>query len=568
MSELISLNQLLLLSGIHLLIGAILYTCGHFFLPKSFRLPLLSFLIVIQLWSLMAVIMLYIQEDSFIGWLFNPSGEKNSAALLSTTLLMLTACSGLSLLWMTAQKRNYTMTGYWLLLTGLYFFLAIDEYFSIHETIVFWRGGYLILGATVALISFVVMMRGDSKTRLIMLMFIIGLGIMGFAGVVLDAFSAESLLDIGPIKLTFIRCNGYFIGLNCREFGNTEEMMELSGAAIAWLSLTALTYQTGAKKSLILRNRFVYGISIGWLLSLILWMWVVPEIQAHFATPANTTYGNLSLLAYDLNTRQIQPGDKVTLTVYAQADRPMLTSYSMSVHLYSRSNPVESIVQDDMELGEFAYPGRAWLPRIAVRNRFQLNIPDDLPLNQSYQLIAIVWEDSVHNRIPIQETIFPIYNDGTTLVLDTIAAPAEDTLSSTRSRVFQFDEGFSLTDFSLPDNVAPGETVNVDFLWEVDETQEISATHFMHWFNIETGDYIIFDQIPFEGLFPTQDWVAGMRVRDSWAVTLPDDIAPGTYRVQTGMFETQSAERLSVSDSSGLPIQDNSIVPGEITVGE
>ncbi len=565
MSEFISLSQLLSLTGIHLIVGIILYSCGHILLPESFRVRLALVLAAIFGWSLIALLALYNQQQGFIGWLFNPGGEKNFAALLNTTLLMLIAVSSMSLMRASGQKGDYVLVAYWLLLSALFLFLAIDEYFSIHETIVFWRGGYLILGGTAGLISLVVMLRGDSQLRPIMLMFIIGLGIMGVSGVVLDAFSTQNLLDIGPIKFTFIRCRGEFLGINCREFGNTEEMMELFGAAMMWLSVIALTYREWSKEQLRLQRRFIYSTGIGWLLSLMVWMWVAPEIQARFAHPAQTDYGDISLIAYDLNTEKIQPGDKLKLTIYAQADTNTTAQYSMSVHLYTQATPaIESIVQDDIELGEFVYPSHAWLPRLAVRNRFQLDIPDDLPLNQSYQLVAIVWKESVHNRVPVQETIFPVYSDGTTLLIDGIAAPAEDTVPGTRSTTYQFIEGFALSDFTVPDELVAGTEVNFDFLWEVTENQDIAATHFMHWFNLETEEYIIFDHIPFDGLFPTQDWVAGMRVRDSWTITVPDE--PGTYRIQTGMFDTVTGERLAVSDSSGQSLEHNLIPVAEVEV--
>jgi len=568
MSELISLNQVLLLSGFHFVLVAILYSVGHFLLPGAFRWRLMIFLAIIFGWSVIAVLMLYIQEDGFLGWLFNPAGEKNATALFNTTLLMLIAITGFSLAWAGRQKSKYALTIYWLLVGSLFFFLALDEYFSIHETIVYWRGGYLILGGIVAFVSLIVALRGDVTVRSIMFMFIFGVGCMGLSGVVLDAFSAESLLDIGPIKLTFIQCRGQFMGLNCREFGNTEEMLELAGAAIAGISLTALSYDSLSKQALRNQRRFVYGAGIAWVLSLIVWMWVMPEVEVRFAESAYTDYDDISLIAYRLDSTEIQPGDSLNLTIYAQANTVQPATYSMSVHLYTRSYPLESIAQDDMELGEFVYPSRAWLPRVAVRNQFQLDIPDDLPLNQSYQLIAIVWEESIHNRIAVQETIFEMYTDGETLVIEGIAAPDNNTSPGTRSINYHFDAGFTLSDFSLPQTVLPGETVTFDFLWDVSEHQDIAATQFMHWFNVDTGEYIVFDHIPREGLFPTGDWVAGMSLQDSWSITVPDDIEPGTYRVQTGMFETASGNRLAVRETGGNIVQDNSIVLGEIVVGD
>src|SRR5690606_25929700 len=116
------------------------------------------------------------------------------------------------------------------------------------------------------------------------------------------------------------------------------------------------------------------------------------------------------LLAYDLNTHSIVAGDILKLTLYMQANHDLNEDYSMSVHLYTQAVPdIDSIEQDDMTLGNFTYPTRAWIPDLAVRNHFQLTIPDDIATNQSYQLIAILWQGDLTNRIPIQETILPIF---------------------------------------------------------------------------------------------------------------------------------------------------------------
>lgn len=564
----IELNQVFTLATLHLVIGIILYGIGHILLPKSSRLPLAGILVLVWLWSVTALWTFYQQNMSFLGWFFDPSGEKNSTALLNTLFLMLIALASLSLLWARLKDKQYWRVLYWLLVSILIAFLALDEFFSLHETIVFWRGGYLILGGTVGLVTLFMISRSKPDIRKILLMFVIGLGIMGVSGVVLDAFSTQNLLDIGPLKFTFIRCRGEFLGVYCRDFSNTEELMELYGSGIMWLSLMALiTAYWREPQQQTTQHRWVIVGGLVWVLSLMGWMWLVPSLQARLATPATTDYGDMSLLAYDLNTHSVVAGDTLKLTLYMQAHHDLSEDYSMSVHLYTQALPdIDSIEQDDMTLGNFTYPTRAWIPNLAVRNHFQLTIPDDIATNQSYQLIAILWQGDLTNRIPIQETILPIFSDGTTLVLDGIAAPASDTPPVTTSLSYNFSADFSLAGYDLPDSVRIGEDVTLDFWWQADSDIDVTATQFLHWFNTDTEEFFIFDQIPFAGYFPTQDWVAGMLVQDSWTVTIPDDIPAGTYRVQTGMFELATAERIPVSDSTGTPVTDNSIVLGEVMI--
>lgn len=563
----IELNQVITLMVLHLVLAIILYGIGHFLLPKSSRLPLAGLLTFVWGWSAIALVSFYQQNMGFLGWFFDPSGEKNASALLSTFFLMMIGLASLSLLWARLTEKRYLRAVYWLFVGILMIFLAVDEYFSIHETIVYWRGAYLILGGSVGLITLFMISQSKSNIRWILLMFLIGLGTMGVSGVVLDAFSAQNLLDIGSLKLTFIRCDETFLGVYCRDFSNTEELMELFGSGIMVLSMLALMNIYWDEPQQKVQRRLVYALGSIWLIGLIAWMWIVPSIQARLAQPANTNYDDISLLGYDLNTHSISAGDTLDLTLYMQANNNLTDDYSMSVHLYTQALPdIESLVQDDMTLGEFKYPTRAWIPNLAVRNHFELIIPDDLATNQSYQLIAILWQGDLSNRIPIQETIFPIFADGTTLVLDGIAAPASDTPPVMTSLSYDFAADFSLAGYDLPQSATIGQDVSLNFWWQADSDSDVTATQFLHWFNTDTEEFFIFDQVPFAGYFPTQDWVAGMLVQDSWTVSIPDDIPAGTYRVQTGMFELATAQRIAVADNTGTPVTDNSIILGEVVI--
>jgi hypothetical protein len=93
-------------------------------------------------------------------------------------------------------------------------------------------------------------------------------------------------------------------------------------------------------------------------------------------------------------------------------------------------------------------------------------------------------------------------------------------------------------------------------------------TQFLHWFHSETGEYVIFDQIPFAGAFPAQDWPAQLLAHDAWTVTLPDDMPAGIYRLQTGLFNVDNEERVPVKDSDDKPVLDNSIILGTVIVNE
>jgi hypothetical protein len=554
-------DEILVLMTLHSIALAILGVLIWFLLPARFRPVAGLALGLIWGWSLWAMTDFAAGNTGFFSWFLDPSAEKNLVAMVNSTLLLMAAVAAFFLFWQSLRLNPAWHRGYWLLLTVLLGFLAADEYFSLHESIVFWRGGYLILGGLTGLLGLVVMATSEKEIRKIILMFLIGLGLMGVSGVVLDAFSTQNLLDIGPLKLEFVRCRNEFLGVQCRDYGNTEEFLELCGAALMVLSLwAALGLQNAAKA----RGRWLLVAGGLWLMLIIGWLWVLPSVEAVAAKDAPADYGDLSLVAYSVSSDSIEAGDTLDVTVYVKANRFLNTDYSLSVHLYTQVD-AQSIAQDDMTLGEFVYPTRGWLPFVSVRNRFHLQIPEDLATNQSYQLVAVLWQGEPSNEISVISTALKTI-DGRILVLEGIAAPSEAIDPPPAVPVYNFETGIYLAGYQLPETVGAGENVTLEFWWRTEQAQELELTQFLHWFLEGSGDFEIFDQIPFGERFPTMDWPAELFALDSWEIRLPDDMPSGTYRLQTGLFRLDNQERLGVTNAQGEAIQDNSIVLGQVVV--
>jgi hypothetical protein len=555
-------DEVFLLATIHAIAAAFLAALVWFLLPGKSRPTAWFALALIWGWSLWAMVDFASGNTGFFSWFLDPSAEKNLVAMVNSSLLLMVAVAAFFLFWQSLRLSPGWHRVYWLLLTILFGFLAADEYFALHESIVFWRGGYLILGGLTGLLSLAVIAASTGDYRKTVLLFLIGLGVMGVSGVVLDAFSAQNVLDIGPIQLGFIRCRDEFLGVQCRDYNNTEELLELFGASLMVISLwTYLALQNPAKT----RGRWLLAAGGLWLVLIISWLWVLPSIEAIAAQDAPADYGELSLVAYSLGSDSIQAGDTLDVTVYMRANRFLTKDYSLSLHLYTQGE-AQSIAQDDMSLGEFVYPTRGWLPFVSVRNHFQLLIPDDLVTDASYQLVAILWQGDTSNEIIVQSTNLRTLSDGRITVLAGIAAPNQETNPAPISPVYNFETGISLAGYELPETVEAGDSVSLKFWWRSEQAQDLEMTQFLHWFHEETGDYVIFDQTPFNGRFPVQDWPAGLFAQDSWAITLAEGMPDGIYRLQTGLFRLDNQERLSVRNAQGEAVTDNSIMLGQVVV--
>lgn len=579
MPQPIQSDAIFILSMLHalylLLIGGAVWWLLPTDAPRRLRFLLGGVLVVAFGWSLAAMISFWQSDTGFFSWFLDPAAEKNFTALTTSLLLATVSLTALALLWHGRQTSTNLQRVYWLVIAVMFSFLAADEYASLHEGFIYWRQGYLGLGGTVALLSLAVIATSNAMLRRYVTIFLLGLGSLGFAGVVLDAFSTYSVIDIGPIELTFLQCSEAFLGVRCLDYSNTEEMVELVGAATMALGLlAALGYQLSAtSQQQQTRTTRLLTVGVGaWALVIIGWLWLAPAVEHLTATDARVDYGDLRLLSYRTSQDRIAIGDTLDVTLYMSSTRFLRTDYSLSLHLYTyptQETPnATSVAQDDMLLGEFEYPTRGWLPYVPVRNRFDILIDDTVTLPASYQLVAILWQETPQNKIIIQQTPLTTLADNTVAVLDGVPAPpaADNIPEQPITPDYTFAEGFTLTGYQLPQTIRAGDSTTVRFWWQTEAAITTELTHFLHWFHEESGEYIIYDQTPRQGTFPTDDWAADMRLYDAWTVTLPDDAPAGTYRLQTGMYDVQTQERMPVNDVNGDPVLDASIVLGTVTI--
>jgi hypothetical protein len=560
----IQLKEVLTLSGLHLLYIAIMIALGWFLLQQRYRPLLIGLCLIGWVWSAGALYDFYLQDPDFLSWFLNSAAEKNFMAIATSLLLSAVGITALMLVWRSHQKQPLWQRAYWLLLAVMFLFLALDEYTSIHEQFDWWRQFYLALGGTVGLLSLIMLVFGDKALRPYRLFFIIGLGSLGFAGVILDAFSNENIIDIGPYNLTMFACHRAFLGVRCLFYGNTEELWEFVGASVMWLSLMSVAYLWQPEKQALTRRILAATVGL-WAFVIIGWIWLFPMIENPFARPLQVQYDDVTITGYSVSQETIKAGDTLDVTLYLEANHNLIEDYSLSVHLYTQP-AANSIAQDDMLLGENEYPTRAWIAGLPVRNRFSLAIPQDLQTGVSYQLVAMLWKDDAMQSIPANETSQPTLLNGNIIILQSMPALAESVPPAPDNGGYRFAEGFILAGYEMPSEAQAGDMITLRFWWKSDTAVGTPLTHFIHATHIETDELIVFDQIPFAGQFPTPDWPAGMRAVDEWSIQLPSDMPPGRYRIQTGLYHSFRIERMAITDASGQAVHDAAIVLGELEI--
>lgn len=557
----------------------VLVIIGYFLLARALAgrylqpvaLPLLLILLGIEA-ALIGLNLLTDGQLNFAAWFFLPSSELAVGAAFSAGQLLVIALAAL-LIGLLGEWAQWWQRPYWLILATLFGYLCVDEYWSLHETVAIWRYLFPLAGLSIVGLSglaFAVTIRRDWA---ILGFIVLGLGTMGFAGVALDAFANEALLEFGPISFPWLICEDTIAGIPCQSLGAVEEFLEMAGASVILLALLSYAKARVPARRWRTVQMTLAGGAVAWGVWAVANLWLIPTLEVPLlAEPAQASYQDdaLALVGYRTSAQVAVPGETLDVTLYFRAQAPLPHDYFLSVHVLAHPE-VESVAQFDMELGAWTYPSSAWVPGFAVRNTATLTLPDDLPTPASYWIMARVWEPGADITTAAEGEGLPVgATDRALVTQDALILFSLPVLPSSIVRDippevadFRFDGGFALTGYALPETAQPGGELPLTFWWQTGDDPAVDAplVQFVHLYAEDDTPYSLYDGQPFGGRFPVPDWPGGIYVQDDGVrVALPEDLPPGVYRVFTGLYDPATVVRVPVHDADGRAIP-NGLVP-------
>jgi hypothetical protein len=95
--------------------------------------------------------------------------------------------------------------------------------------------------------------------------------------------------------------------------------------------------------------------------------------------------------------------------------------------------------------------------------------------------------------------------------------------------------------------VDEGGTGDLTLVWQALEKPAADYTVFVHVLD-ENGTCCIWQQdgLPSQNQYPTSRWLLGEVVLDPYEISLPDDLAPGQYAIEVGLYIAETGRRLLV----------------------
>ncbi|MGB4676023.1 MAG: hypothetical protein WBH90_04795 [Aggregatilineales bacterium] len=552
------------------------FSCIALLLALRFMVPqarkLLAALVAFEALLALLHVIFTPAGNTFASWLFNLNLELTAGAVFSaaqyTVIALIALVNGLR----TPQIRPMQRV-FWAVLVVLFVWLCADEFLELHESVDSWRSFYALTGVALAVFSVAMYWFFFDREELwLFVPFLIGLAIMGSAGVVLDVLTNDHDLVVAGIRmgwLDLISCDAPWNPVECGDvntYGFTEEFLEMGGASLVLTSLANYFFRRQPPERVRQLRRLAIAASATWVVVWASNFWLLPSVVTAVeseAVQADYLDGRLSLIGYDLSKDVLLPGETLTVNLYFRANVPLDEDYLLALKLMTRydDNP---IAEADAQLGEWRYPTSAWIPGVTVRHTARLRVPENMPTPRAYWLTVRVW----HEDDEVEVATEMLESGQGTIVLHGIPVlspqrPPEPPIPAD----YRFAAGPILTGYDLPERVTAGEPMVVRFWWRTDAPVPVDLNQFVHVLVPGSEDPFTFDQAPFGGEnFPTVYWPKGMEEMARWEIPLPPDLEPGVYGVYTGLYTLPDVIREPVTRGSGEPVLNNAIYLGDILV--
>jgi 4-amino-4-deoxy-L-arabinose transferase-like glycosyltransferase len=133
----------------------------------------------------------------------------------------------------------------------------------------------------------------------------------------------------------------------------------------------------------------------------------------------------------------------------------------------------------------------------------------------------------------------------------------------------QFGDAIRLLGYDLAaDRVSPGESIQLTLYWSSDGDVRRRYKVFTHLlgdtFNAAGGNFLWgqADNEPATNTRPTTTWRGAEVIVDEYAIPVAADAPPGAYRIEVGLYDPASGERLPLLGEGGTPAADHLILAG------
>ncbi len=271
----------------------------------------------------------------------------------------------------------------------------------------------------------------------------------------------------------------------------------------------------------------------------------VPPLDHTLSLTAGEGENTIKVLGYSFDRDSVEAGQAAQLTLAMRA--PITPTHILMPYALLGKQEYHWTTDSRLLTPE-------WKPGEVIVECYEIPIPFNTPPG-GYEVMLGFSDLSagrdVLNPIPLQKlSIAPAQRAYVGLPADIVANFNEQIalLGATANGVWHTPELPMIT-------VKPGETIEVWLNWLAQQQVDESYTVFVHLIDGGNQLHAQQDYTPLGGAFPTQlwipKWIAGQSVHDPYQIKVPDDLPPGEYFIEAGLYGMTSQRRVPLVGRDG-----------------
>lgn len=261
--------------------------------------------------------------------------------------------------------------------------------------------------------------------------------------------------------------------------------------------------------------------------------------------------GDLRLLGVAGSNLNVQAGGEVPLELIWQADGRLPAGLQLALQLNGTEPEIFPLS---------GFDSGNWKPGTVLRQIYSFPVPGDMR-SGDYE-ISLTLLDSDGEKFADPSVSAGIVNveavDRLYALPKDIAVPLE----------IRYEPGIVLRGVSPGKiNAVPGEPLSLTLYWQTEVKTKEPVTAFIHI--LDSNGSIVAQADRWPGGVPSNIWSQDQVIIDEYHLTLPEDMAPGDYRIVTGLYTASNGKRLRAFDNSGENIDgDLFILPLVVSITE
>ncbi len=316
--------------------------------------------------------------------------------------------------------------------------------------------------------------------------------------------------------------------------------------ALAFLSLSAWTLWQ------IRRGARAWKMAFG-ILFLLALAFLTPQTRAWNAAPRPFVAARLDVddalrvIAYRV---EMDVSEKIKLGIVWHVKRTLVRETPVRLRLLDQAGREWSARSMWARYGTGGM--REWFPNELAQDSYDLFLPPDLPRGEYTLQLKRANSEWV--------TL-------TTLALDSQTENTRAEPSVSQSLDAQFGETIRLLAFDAPSlqNARANSEIPITLFWRAESDVLEDYSVFLQLLDKDGKLAAQRDSLPNNGFTPTMLWQPGETVRDAHTLQLPSNLAPGSYRLVTGLYRFRDLSRLPLTTSQGASDEDF-VVLGQVKI--